>query len=350
MKAIVKALPKRGAQLQDMPIPVPGPREVLIQVKATSICGTDLNNYEWSEWAQLRVRLPKIMGHEFAGEVVEVGADVAALHPGDFVSAESHIYCGVCFQCRTGRAEVCQNVRILGVDVHGCFAGFAMIPEINAWKNSMSMTLDFACLQEPMGNAVDAVLAEDVAGKTVAVFGCGPIGVLGVGIARASGATLLVATDISDFRLDLARKLGATHTFNPQRTDVVEEVQALTHGIGVDVVVEMSGNPAALHQALAILTPGGRASLLGLYGNPETLDLNREIIFKGARIYGITGRRFYSTWYKTQRFLESGLVDLSPLITHRLPLEEYESAMALMAEGNCGRVIMYPGGNSPEAS
>jgi threonine 3-dehydrogenase len=342
MSAVIKSAPRFGAEWAAVPIPKAGPHEVLVKVLAASICGTDVHIYEWNEWAAHRVKVPQIMGHEVAGEVVEVGRDVAAIRVGDYVTAETHIPCGYCFQCRTGRREICRNLKILGVDTDGSFADYLVMPEINAWKNSRSVPPEVATIQEPLGNAIDTVLAEDISGKTCAIIGCGPVGSLAVAVARACGAALVIATDVNDYRLQLAKLMGATHIYNPENADVVEEVLALTHGDGVDVICEMSGNAGALHQSFKMLTPGGRASLLGLYGGAQTLDLNDEVIMRGIRVLGITGRAMFGTWYKVARFLESGMIDPTPLITHRLPLREYEKAMEIMRSGNSGKVILTP--------
>lgn len=342
MSAVVKTAPQYGAEWQTMPLPQMGSRDVLVKVLATSICGTDLHIYEWNDWAAHRVKIPQIMGHELAGKVVEAGSEVSTVKVGDCVTAETHITCGQCFQCRTGRREICRNLKIIGIDTNGSFADYMVLPETNAWKNPRSIPPEVAAIQEPLGNAIDTVLAEDIGGKTCVVVGCGPVGTLAVAVARACGATLVIATDINNYRLDLAKRMGATHIFNPNDTDIVREVLSLTHGDGVDVICEMSGNGGALRQSFRMLAPGGRASLLGLYGGPQTLDLNDEVIMRGIRVLGITGRKMFGTWYKAARFLESGMIDPTPLITHRLPLREYAKAMDIMKSGNSGKVILIP--------
>lgn len=342
MSAVIKTVPQPGAEWKTMPIPRPGPREVLVKVLAASICGTDLHIYEWNEWAAHRVKTPQIMGHELAGEVVEVGREVSSVRVGDFVTAETHITCGQCVQCRTGRREICRHLKIVGVDTDGSFADYMVLPETNAWKNPSSIPPEVAAIQEPLGNAIDTVLVEDTAGKTCVVVGCGPVGCLAVAVARVSGATSVIATDINNYRLHLAEQMGATHILNPNDIDVEEEVLKLTHGDGVDVICEMSGNVGALRQSFRMLAPGGRISLLGLYGGPQTLDLNDDVILRGIRVFGITGRKMFGTWYKAARFLESGMIDPTSLITHRLPLREYQKAMDIMKSGNSGKVILFP--------
>ncbi|MGQ9560733.1 MAG: L-threonine 3-dehydrogenase [Candidatus Oleimicrobiaceae bacterium] len=342
MKAVVKTKPGPGAEYMEVDIPQCGPEEVLVKVGATSICGTDLHIYEWNQWAAGRIKTPQIMGHELAGEVVEVGRAVKWVKVGDKVSAETHIPCGHCYQCRTGRMAICRNMKILGVDRDGVFAEYAVVPAVDIIWNDPGVPYQFASVQEPLGNAVDTVLAEDVAGKTVAVMGAGPVGLFGIAVARASGAAAVYVSDVNEYRLDLARKLGATMTYNPRRTDVVDEIIQATDGNGVDVAIEMSGNAEALRQALKVTTPGGRVSILGLYNGDVTLDMNNDVVFKALRVYGITGRTMFQTWYKSAGFIKSGLIDLSTIITHTFPLADFEKAMRLMAEGNCGKIILIP--------
>ncbi|HEV8376440.1 MAG TPA: L-threonine 3-dehydrogenase [Candidatus Polarisedimenticolia bacterium] len=342
MGAVVKSKAAPGAEWKEIPVPQIGPEDVLIEVKAASICGTDLHIYQWDEWASQRIRIPQTMGHETAGEVVEVGAEVSSLKPGDYVSVETHITCGTCYPCRVGRAEVCSNTKIVGVDTDGSFARYLRLPARCAWKNDRSLPPEIATLQEPLGNAVDTVLAEDVSGKTLVVLGAGPVGLLAIGVAKASGAATIFATDVSDYRLGLARSMGATYAFNPKKDRVVEAILDITHGDGVDVVIEMSGNPEALSQGFKVLAPGGRLSLLGLSHGPVRIDLNNEVILKGARIYGITGRKIFTTWYKSSRLLTSGLLDLKPLLTHRFPVTQFAAAMDLMMKGECGKIALLP--------
>jgi len=252
-----------GAVLREVPIPQVADDEVLVKVDYASICGTDVHIYVWNEWAQNRIKTPHIMGHEFAGHVVEVGRSVRGFSEGDFVSSETHIYCGHCYQCRTGHSEVCQNLQILGVDRAGAFAEYVAVPERVLWRNDDSVPAAWASIQEPMGNALDTVNSEPVAGKTVLVTGAGPIGILAVGIAKAFGATQLFASDLSDYRLGLASKMGADVVLNPTRDDVVARVLEGTQGVGVDVVLEMSGSEAALHQGLKALTLRARCRCWG---------------------------------------------------------------------------------------
>jgi len=342
MKAVVKMRPESGAHLTEVPVPEPGPREVLVRIKATSVCGTDLHIYEWNEWAAANIRPPLTMGHEFAGEVVAAGPSVEKVKVGDYVSAETHVPCGRCYQCETGRMHICRNMKILGVHLDGAFAEYVVVPEIDVRRNPTELPPEIASVQEPLGNAVDTVLAEDVAGKSVLVAGCGPAGLFSVGVAAASGATLVVATDLEPYRLELARRMGAHVTLDARTEDVVRQVLARTDGKGVDVFCEVSGSEHALRDGLRALTPGGRASLLGLYSSSVTVDLNDLVIFKGITVYGVTGRKMFSTWHKVANFLASGTVDVSPVITHTLRLEEFEQAMELMQSGKCGKIVLMP--------
>lgn len=339
MKAIVKTTATPGADLLDIPEPgAPGPGQVCVRVKATSICGTDYHIYRWDAWSAGRVKPPRIMGHEFAGEVLEVGAGVTHLKPGDYISGESHWTCGHCYQCRNNQRHVCANTRILGVDVDGCFAEQILIPADNAWKNNPDLPLEIACIQDPLGNAVHATLAGEIVGRTVAVLGCGPIGIFAVAVARASGAEAVYATDISPYRLELARKLGADEAIDVRQTDADIFLAERTHGIGVDVVLEMSGAANAIQQAMRIVRPGGRVSLMGIPTHPVALDVT-AMIFKGLEVQCVVGRRLFQTWDTMKALLDSGKLDVSAAITHCLALEDYDHGMQLMRDGLCGKVI-----------
>ena len=340
MRALVKETAAPGAALREVPVPQPGPGQVLVRILAASVCGTDVHIERWDPWAQEHFGPPPmIFGHEMAGLVVAHGPGAGRVPLGQLVAAETHLVDGTCYQCRTGRSHVCQNLRILGVHAPGSFAEYAVIPETNAWV-SEGLAPEVAALQEPMGNAVHAAFVEEIAGQSVAVLGCGPIGLMAVAIARLAGARHVFATDINPERLAIARTMGADEVFDA-REDVAAQMRALTGGDGVDVVLEMSGAEAALHQGLASLTNGGRISLLGTHSRPATLELSEEIIFKGIRVYGITGRRMFETWYRTAALLEEGL-DITPIITHRLPLAEYGQAFDLVAAGHAGKVVLLP--------
>lgn len=344
MRALVKSRPEAGAELLEVPVPTPGPGELLIRIEAASLCGTDLHIYRWDEWAQGRLGggLPRIFGHEMAGEVVAHGPGLLgrlAIPLGTLVAAETHLVDGSCYQCRTGREHVCANLRILGIDIDGAFAEYVVLPAHNAWP-SPGLAPEIAAIQEPMGNAVHAAFTEEIAGQTVVVLGCGPIGLMAVAIADLAGAAKVFATDVNPERLEMARRLGADETIDA-REDVVARLMEATGGVGVDIVLEMSGAESAIRQGFAAVTNGGRVSLLGLPSKPITMDLSDEIIFKGLRVYGITGRKMFETWYRTQALLAQGL-DLSPIVTHRLPLSRFAEAFDLLAAGHGGKVVLLP--------
>lgn len=343
MRAIVKTAPGAGFELREVPVPEVGPKDLLVKVRATSICGTDLHIYEWNQWAQGRIRPPLVIGHEFSGDVVAVGSAVLDFEGGEYVSAESHVICGVCRMCREGNGHICHDTTILGVDLDGSYAEYVRIPAKNAWKNPASLPPEFASLQEPLGNAVHTVLSGPIAGKTCAVFGCGPQGLMALGVAHSAGATRIFAVDVNDYRLELARRMGATKTLNPLRDDVVGSILADTEDEGgVQVVCEMSGHPQAIRQGFEVLANGGRYSMLGIPASAVELDIARHIVFKGATVQGIIGRRVFETWYQTSALLASGRLDISPLITHRFPLEKFEEAFELMHSGNSGKVVLTP--------
>lgn len=339
MQALVKHHAGVGVALQDVLIPKIKANEVLIRVKNTSICGTDVHIYKWDDWAKSRIKPPYICGHELSGEVIEVGQDVNSIQIGDHVSAESHLVCGVCAPCRRGDMHVCFNTRIIGVDCNGCFAEYIALPELNCWKNSRDLPFEIASLMEPMGNAVHAVLSGEILGKSVAVIGCGPIGVMAVAVAKAAGASKVIAIEPNPYRLDLSKKMGATECLNSDREDVFKRVMEITNGQGIDVICEMSGHPTGIKQGFELITFGGRMSLLGLPTCPIEIDITNHVVFKGIQIHGIVGRQLFQTWEQTAALLESDLVDLKPLITHRLPMTDFKKGFELMISGECGKVV-----------
>ncbi len=346
MQAVAKLTPAPGMTLIEAPIPTPGPRDVLIKVKATTICGTDVHIYKWDRWSQSRIKPPLIVGHEFAGEIIAVGDQVRPDEPqvGDYVSAESHIVCGVCQQCKTGKAHVCQNTRIIGVDTDGCYAEYVVIPVENAWKNPPDMPYPIASLQENFGNAVHTVASVDVRGKTVLLTGCGPAGLMAIPVARAFGAEVIVATDVSSYRLQLAQKLGADVVINVAEEDMHTRAMQAVRNKGFDVLLEMSGAPAALTGGLRLLKAGAEAAMLGLAPAPlSDFDINNLLIMKGITFHGIAGRRLWETWYQMRALLASGAVDLRPIITHEFPLSRWQEAMDIMASGQSGKIALYPG-------
>lgn len=343
MKAIIKPEQAPGLALAEVPVPKIGPNEALIKVRATSICGTDLHIYKWDEWARKRLRPPLVVGHEFCGHVVSVGRDVKEVKEGDFVSAESHIICGQCAQCRTGNGHICQNTRIIGVDRDGCWAEYIAMPAYNLWPNAPDMAPEIACMLENFGNAVHTAFASDLTAKKVLITGCGPVGLMTVAVAKAAGARSIYATDISPYRLRLAIDLGATHALNVAEVDVVETIRQDTGGQGVDVLLEMSGAQPAIAQGFEALRDGGEAALLGLAPGTIGFDINSAIIFKGATVRGIVGRELWGTWYRMRGLLNAGLVDLRPLVTHRFTLDQWEEAIQVMSGGASGKVVMFVG-------
>jgi threonine 3-dehydrogenase len=343
MKAVTKPEQAPGLALAEVPVPKIGPHDALIKVRATSICGTDLHIYKWDEWARRRIHPPLVVGHEFCGHVVAVGRDVTQVKEGDFVSAESHIICGECPQCRTGNGHICQNTRIIGVDRDGCWAEYIAMPAYNLWLNAPDMAPEIACMLENFGNAVHTAFASDLTAKKVLITGCGPVGLMTVAVARAAGARSIYATDISPYRLRLAQQLGATHALNVAEVDVVEAIREDTDGQGVDVLLEMSGAQSAIAQGFEALRDGGEAALLGLAPGTIGFDINSAIIFKGATVRGIVGRELWSTWYRMRGLLNAGLVDLRPLVTHRFTLDQWEEAIQVMSGGASGKVVMFVG-------
>ncbi|MGH7699127.1 MAG: L-threonine 3-dehydrogenase [Gemmatimonadales bacterium] len=339
MQAIVKEGRGPGLKVKAVPEPVPGPGEVLIAVRHAGVCGTDLHIADWDPWAEGRIRPPLVLGHEFAGEIVATGEGVAELKPGQAVTAEGHLVCGHCLQCRTGNSHICRNTRIIGVDRDGAFAEFVVMPETNV------LTLDgipteIGAIMDPVGNAFHTVLTAEIPGSTVFVVGCGPIGCFAVGVARAAGAAKVIASDVNPRRLALAERMGAQVLLNAARDDVVGAVLAETGGEGADVVCEMSGVPSALKQALRAVRLGGRVQLLGLPPGAVPLDLAGDVIFKGITLYGVTGRRMYETWNQMRRFLSTGMLDPHPVITHRFPLARIDDALAAIRSGDAGKVIL----------
>lgn len=341
MKALVKSDPGPGAILTDVPVPTIGERDVLIRVEATSICGTDLHIYNWDEWAAHRMHPPIVFGHEFCGTIVRAGSEVTRVRVGDFVAAESHITCGHCLECRAGQLHACRDVRIIGVDRPGAFAEYVAIPEENAWIASRHLTPEIATIEEPMGNAVHTVSETPVVGATVAIFGLGPLGLFATRIAQVYGAARVLGIEISPVRSKLGVVMGAERVLNPETQDIVAALLAETDGEGVDVVLEMSGSQSALTQALASLRHGGTIALLGLPSRPVEINVADDVIFKGATVKGIVGRRVPETWFQTRGLLEAG-VDMSPVITDRLPLSEFERAFELLRNGRSGKIVLYP--------
>lgn len=335
MQALRKVAPEPGLALEEVAEPRPTPTDVVVEVEAASVCGTDLHIHLWDGWAAGRIRPPVTLGHEFAGTVVEVGADVRDVAVGDFVSAESHVTCGRCPACRTGNAHMCERTEILGVDRDGAFARYVAVPEAVIWKTDRAkLPPEIATLQEPFGNAVFATSEQDLSGRSVAVLGCGPVGLFTVAIAKASGASPIIATDLHPFRLGLARTMGA---------DVVLDAAQPLDQHGIDVVFEMSGAQQAISDAVRIARNGGRVILFGIPSRAVEVDV-ATAIFKNLTVQAVSGRRIFATWYRARRLLESGAVDLRPLITHEYALEDWEQVFAKLEAGEACKIVVYPGG------
>src|SRR3981081_1470209 len=319
MLAVVKPEATAGAEGRGGKVPAFGRRDVLIKVKVASICGTDLHIYNWDRWAQNRIHPPLIPGHEFCGEVVADGDEVTSVKEGDFVSAEMHVACGKCLPCRTGEAHICQNVKIIGVDANGAFAEYVVIPESNIWILDPAIPQEYASILDPLGNAVHTVLAGEIAAKSVAITGCGPIGLFAIAVAKAVGATAVFAIEVNEHRRKIAREMKADYVLDPSKENASAIVMEKTGGLGVDVVLEMAGHPDSIRTAFDIVRRGGRISLLGLTSKPVSLNFSEDIIFKGITVQGINGRRMYQTWYPMTQLLQRGKLELHPGLTARIP-------------------------------
>ena len=342
MPAVWKRRAAPGVEVGSAEVPAPGRGEVLIRVRLAAICGTDVHIYAWDRWSASRVKVPVILGHEFMGEIAGVGGGVEGFEPGMRVSGEGHVVCGDCFFCRTGLAHVCRETRIIGVDADGCFAGYLVLPATNVWKLPPSLPDEWAALLDPFGNAVHAASAFPLSGARVLVMGCGPIGLFSVGIARALGASAVVAVDIIDSKLKLAQKMGATAAFNARSCDVVAEVRSLTDGLGADVSLEMSGSAQGLEQCLEATREEGGVALMGIPSDVVALELSRLVIFKGLALKGVIGRRMFGTWFESTRLLSSGKLDVSPVITHRLRFKDIDRAVGMIREGEAVKVLLDP--------
>ena len=338
MRALVKAKAERGIWLQDIDKPVAGHNDVLIRIHRTAICGTDIHIYEWDDWASRTIPVPLAVGHEFYGEIVECGSEVRGFQIGERVSAEGHITCGVCRNCRAGRRHLCMNTIGVGVDRAGAFADYLAVPAFNVFKLPDAISDEMASILDPLGNATHTALSFDLVGEDVLITGAGPIGVMAVAIAKFAGARHVVITDVNDYRLELARKMGATATLNVTRQSVADTMQSLGMEEGFDVGLEMSGNPSAFHDMLKNMHHGGRIALLGIPPTDTSIDWT-QVIFKGLIIKGIYGREMFETWYKMSSMLQSGLM-IEPIITHRFALDDYQEAFELMASGQTGKVIL----------
>ncbi|RZS37656.1 L-threonine 3-dehydrogenase [Herbihabitans rhizosphaerae] len=338
MKALAKVVQGPGLELTDMPDPTPGPDDVVLKVARTGICGTDLHIETWDDWAAKTISSPLIIGHEFVGEVVETGANVTKVKVGDLVSGEGHLVCGTCRNCKAGRRHLCANTRGLGVHVDGAFAEYAVLPEQNAWVHKHEVDLDVAAIFDPFGNAVHTALAFPVLGEDVLITGAGPIGLMAAAVARHAGARHVVVTDVSEPRLDLARKIGANLALDVSTHKIADVYAELDMSEGFDVGMEMSGQPSALREMIANMTHGGRIAMLGLPANEIAIDWS-SVVLKMITIKGIYGREMFETWYNMSVLLQAGL-DLSPVITHRFHYTDFADAFATARDGRCGKIIL----------
>jgi len=342
MKAIQKPTAVPGFTLINAPIPTYGPDEVLIKVTLASICGTDVHITEWDEWSASRINPPIIYGHEFCGVVEAVGQNVTHVKPGDFVSAEMHIPCDVCYSCRTGKRHICENIRIAGVDRDGCFAEYITLPKNQIIKLPEPITPEYGALLDSLGNAVHAVSKANVSGNSVLILGCGPIGLFSIAVANALGATRVFATDMSEYRLQLAQQMGRVQVFKAGDPELYRQIESTTTHSGIDVVLEMSGSMQAFKTGLDVLNPGGTVVLFGIPQQSASPEILTDIIFKEATVLGVHGREIYSTWLVMLELLASGRLNIDSIITHRIPLSQFGEAISLVKSGNCGKVLLDP--------
>ncbi len=337
MKALVKRSAEPGIWMENVPMPTVSTNEVLIKVEKTAICGTDLHIYNWDEWSQRTIHPPLVIGHEFVGEIVEIGLGVHNYSVGDRVSAEGHITCGMCRNCRAGRRHLCTNTKGIGVNRDGAFAEYITVPASNLWLIPDEIPSEIAACFDPLGNATHCALSFTVVGEDVLITGAGPIGIMAAGICRFIGARHIVVTDINDFRLELAGKMGATHLVNVARENLDEAMRAQNIHEGFDIGLEMSGNPEAFNDMLHHMYHGGRVALLGILPAKTLIDWD-QVIFKGLHIKGIYGREMFETWYKMTQMVAGGL-DLTPVLTHRLAIDDYMVGFEAMKSGECGKIV-----------
>ena len=338
MKALVKHSPKEGIWMEDVPYPKCGPGEVRIRITHTAICGTDKHIFEWDEWAQNNLKLPLIVGHEFCGIIDEVGPHVTHYKVGDRVSGEGHITCGNCRNCRAGKKHLCPETIGVGVHRDGAFAEYLVIPESNVWPLHEDIPSEIAAFFDPLGNAVHTALAFNITGEDLLICGAGPIGMMAAAICKFSGSRNIVVTDINDYRLNLAKDLGASRTVNPRKEDIGTVFEELGISHGFDVGLEMSGNPEAFNQMISLMYNGGNIALLGLLPNSTKVDWNK-VIFKGLNIKGIYGREMYDTWHKMTQMIRSGL-SVSKVLTHHFKIDDFQKAFKVIESGNCGKVVL----------
>lgn len=339
MKALVKREKRPGLWLEDVPVPKPGINDVLIRVDQTGICGTDVHIYKWDDWAQRTIPVPMVVGHEFVGQVIEVGSNVSDFHPGEIVSGEGHVVCGRCRNCLAGRRHLCAHTQGVGVNRPGAFAEYIALPMSNVWHHHESIDPEVAAIFDPFGNAVHTALSFPVLGEDVLITGAGPIGVMAAAVARHAGARYIVVTDVNPYRLDLAKRMGATLVLDVRQQRIADAQHQLGMKEGFDVGLEMSGNPTAFREMLDNMCHGGRIAMLGIPEREMSIDWT-TVVFNMLTIKGIYGREMYETWYKMSVMIQSGL-DIRPVITHRFPYQEYEAAFATMMSGQSGKILLH---------
>ena len=338
MKALVKAKPEPGIWMEDAALPAVGHNDVLVKINKTAICGTDVHIYNWDEWAQATIPVPMIVGHEFVGEIAEIGMEVAGLHVGDRVSGDGHVTCGHCRNCRAGRRHLCRNTIGVGVDRPGCFAEYLAIPAVNVFPLADDISDDIAAILDPLGNATHTALSFDLVGEDVLITGAGPIGVMAAAICRHVGARFVAVTDVNDYRLELASRMGASRVFNVESKTIGEAMEDLGMVEGFDVGLEMSGNIQAFSAMMETMNNGGRIAILGIMPGDAAIDWT-QIVFKGLTLKGIYGREMFETWYKMSTMLQSGL-DITPILTHHFPVDDFQAGFDVMHSGHSGKVIL----------
>ena len=338
MKALVKLRPEKGIWMEDVPMPKVGVNDVLIKIKKTAICGTDLHIYKWDAWSQATIKTPMTIGHEYVGTIVDKGSGVKNIQVGDRVTGEGHIACGHCRNCRRGKLHVCENIVGVGVDRDGAFAEYLSLPAENVVKLDPRISDEMASIMDPFGNATHTALSFHLIGEDVLITGAGLIGTMATAICRFAGARYIVVSDLNDYRLDIAKRMGATLTINPTKGETVEQAKAQLGMHGFDIGLEMSGSPAAFQGMIDNMYNGSKIALLGILPPTTTVDWN-EIIFKALTLKGIYGREMWETWYQMEQMLITGL-DLSPVITHRFPIDDFQKGFDIMESGQCGKVIL----------
>jgi len=340
LKALVKKFPQKSFVLEDVAEPViKNDDDVKIRVLKASVCGTDLHIWRWDEWSQKKIKTPQIGGHEFVGEVIETGKGVKGIKKGDIVVSETHIPCGVCYQCKTGNMHVCQDMKILGVDRDGVFAEYVVVPEVVLWKLDPKIPLKYASVMEPLGNAIFTASYADMRGMNVLITGAGPIGAMAVLVAKLSGAASIIVSEVSDYRIEMVKKLGADFIINPAKENLIEKVREYTDGHMIDVMLEMSGNVKALNDGLKSMTNCGTICILGVYKDNEIPFEMNTAVFKNIKVQTVTGRKMFITWHIATQWLKYNKINLEEIVTHEMDLEDFEKAFELMDSGKSGKIV-----------